>query len=178
MKRILFFSILLIQIAAIFILTFQFESVEQTGKEMMIKTIFPDEELYYDPMMYIDGTSYVEYDINRISEEKWNNSESIAYNKLVYVLLEKNEEGIFEVVTASDQPIENISDAQVVLTANYSYHDKRDKYHYVLYGFERIKQIEKYGSFRRDDELLVTVVIGKWGQRKIIDVEKYDGVLF
>lgn len=174
MKRMMFFGIVLIQIVVIAILTFQFEAVDRTGKEITIKTLTPDDDLYYDPLMHIGGTLYVEYDINRITEEKWNNSEPIAYNNRVYVLLEKNDEGIFEVVSASNQPIKSVTNEQVVLSANYSYHDKADNYHYVLYGFEEIKQIEKYGSFRADEELLVTVLIGKWGQREIHHVQKYD----
>lgn len=171
MKRLLFYIFLLLQIVLLVILTGIFENFNDQGDVITIKTKIPDYYMYDDGI--VKRTLYTEYEISNIDADKWNNENEIDYNNRVYVLLEENEEGIFEVVAGSDEPLKK-EEHQVLVTAKYNYFDETRGFHSVRYEIEEIEEIEKYGSFRYDDQLLVTVLIGKWGQRQILNVEKVE----
>lgn len=174
MKRILFYLFLFLQIILLLFLMFQFERGYDEAETIKLKTSVPDyymDDDFYNEVM--GGTMYVDYEVSKIAADKWNNEETIDYNNRVYVLLEENDAGVFEVVTGSESQL-TPTDHQVMLSAYYHYYDEKLKVHYVRYGFEEINNIETYGSFSHDEQLLVTILIGKWGQRKIEHVEKLE----
>jgi len=173
MKKLLFYPVLLFQIIVLLFLMFQFEYGRTNSETLQLKTALPD---YYMDDMYnhvMEGEVYVDFEINKIIPSNWDSEQSPEYNHRVYILLEENDAGIFEVVAGADYPLK--ADAnQIVLSAFYHYYDTEYNLHFVRYGFEAINDIDKFGSFQRDDRLLVTVQIGKWGQREVTHVEKIE----
>lgn len=169
MKRILFYLLLAVQLIVLLFLTFQFEKIDEQGKMIKIHTIKPEYPMYD---FVFEDSMYVEYEINKIPQEKWNNSSTVDYNNRVYVLLKRDNNGIFQVEQASIDRLTTDKEEEVVVVGTYHYHDEALGYHYVSYGMEKIKNVEQFGEFRGNDQLLVTMLIGKWGQYKNIAIEK------
>src|SRR5690625_487876 len=99
MRRILFYTILFIQACTIVFFVVQFERIEQVGTEIKLVTL-DEKELYgYDYQLIEDA--YLEYEITRIPKEKWSGPSDLNYSEIVYVLLQRGEDGIYEVEKAS-----------------------------------------------------------------------------
>jgi len=173
MRRFLFYFMIIGQIVVISFLTYQFEQIDKTGYEIRVQTLKPDFPVYGD---FIDGDMYVEYDINEISEEQWHISSSIDYNTPVYILLRADKNGVYRAHQASTNKLTANNQNEFVLKGTYQYHDTKRDIHYVNYGMERIKHADQFGIFRPDDELVVTLLIGKWGQHKVTAIEKRNGL--
>src|SRR5690625_7456769 len=76
-----------------------FERIDQVGTEIKLVTL-DEKELYgYDYQLIEDA--YLEYEITRISKEKWSGPSDLNYSEIVYVLLQRGEDGIYEVEKAS-----------------------------------------------------------------------------
>lgn len=171
MKRILFYLIILLQVIVIVFLTYQFEKIDRTGYEIKIQTLSPEFPVYGD---FIDGDMYVEYDINKIQADRWKTPIPIDYNTPVYVLLEKDKTGVFRVRHAATEKIETTKEDAYVLKGTYQYYDQDHDIHYVDYGLEHIKQADRFGTFKPRDELVITILIGKWGQYKVVGIDKWN----
>lgn len=170
MKRILFYLILILQVIVIGFLTYQFEKIDQTGHQIKIQTLSPKYPVYGD---FIEGDVFVEYDINKITEDRWENTLPIDYNTPVYVLLQEDKTGVYRVRHASTDKIEATKENEFVLKGTYHYHDPNRDIHYVNYGLEHIKKPDRFGTFKPRDELVVTILVGKWGQYKVVAIEKW-----
>jgi len=171
MKRILFYILIVGQLVVILFLCFQFENIDQTGHVIKIQTSRPEFPVYGD---YIDGDLYVEYEISKIAEDKWRETLPIDYNTRVYVLLEKDKTGIYRVQKASTKKIDAKQENEFVLLGRYQYHDTKHHEIYIHYGVEKIKHADQFGLFTPKDELVITLLIGKWGQHKVVSIEKGD----
>ncbi len=172
MRRILFYTALLIQLVVITVFIFQFERIHVTGTEIQIVTKETDAYGEYDYPLYQDA--FVEYDISVIPEEKWTGSTDMNYNEKIYVLLEKGDNHVYEVKEASDNRLETKNKGSIVIPAFYGYFDQQMNFHEVNYDFQYIRNIDRFGSFQYSDKLIVSLYVSQWGQYKIIDVTVYD----
>ncbi|WP_054754686.1 GDYXXLXY domain-containing protein [Piscibacillus salipiscarius] len=113
------------------------------------------------------------YDIETIHPPYWFGSEDVKQNKVINVLLKPDERGIYIVKAASDKNLDP-QGSEVVMTARYLYKDHENIRH-VTYGIDRYYiengTGEKYNSM---DEMLVTVALSPWGQKKILKVEEMN----
>lgn len=166
MRRIITYPLLLAQVIIIVVLVYQFEHIDQYADEITIETTLD----YVEYFEFVEHTDlYVEYDINKIDDETWKISEEVEYNELLYVTLVKNKAGIHEVKAVTKQKPKDLTEHDVIVRANYSHEDEQGK-QYVTYGFESIENSERFGTFKNKDHIQVTILLGKWGQQKIIDV--------
>jgi len=168
MKKIIGYMLLAVQIIFLVIIVSQFEHIDRTADEINIVTTV---DYLYIGEFEQDSDLYVDYEINKINNEKWKIKEDLNYNRPVYVTLAANDAGIHEVKTVTEKKPKQREANEVVVKANYNYVDDKGNY-YVNYGFERLKNVNQYGSFRDGDDLLVTVLLGKWGQQKVVNIEK------
>src|SRR5690625_495394 len=102
MKRILFYSLLVVQLIAILFLTFQFEQIEAQGKMIQLRTNKPEYPIY--DFIY-DRHMYVEYEINRIPEDKVSNADELDFDDRVYVLLKSGSDGVYQVEDVADKKL-------------------------------------------------------------------------
>lgn len=167
MKRISRYGLIAIQIIVIAVLVYQFEQMEKYAEEIKVTTKI--DYVYYGGFVN-NSDLYVEYDINKISRDAWNIDERLPYNRPVYVTLIKNDAGIHEVKTVTKKKPKQEDPDSVIVRANYSYDNDRGE-RYVYYGFESIEDTERFGTFKEGDRLLVTVLLGKWGQQKVVNIE-------
>lgn len=171
MKRLLFYLVILLQLFVLLFLIFQFEKIDQTGHEVKIQTLSSDFPVYDD---FIRSDLYVDYDINKIASDKWNDSLPSDYNSRVYVLLQKDKMNVYRTREASADKLEAKGEDEAVLVGTYQYYDVDRDVYYVNYGFEKIKGVDQFGRFKQTDQLIVTLLIGKWGQYKVINIEKWN----
>ena len=179
MKRALFYTLLLFQVIVVLLVVVQYNLIDTYGEERTFITVpYPDEEYYPDDEFYMEEeiTDYdmysFEFAINNIPKDKWEGKKDYNYRDRVYVLLQKNDSGIYEVVKATDKKITTSKENEVVLIGNNIYEDEND-YH-VSYGFENInvdnhKKILK--DFDMSKENKVTFKVTPWKQGKLIKVE-------
>ncbi len=179
MKRALFYTLLLFQIIAVLIVVVQYNLIDTYGEERTFMTIpYPDEEYYLEEEYFIeeeisDYDMYsFEFAINQIPKEKWEGKKDYGYRDQIYVLLAKNESGVFEVVKATDKKITTNKENELVLIGNNIYEDE-DVYH-VSYGFENIN-VENHKEILKDFDMSkenkVTFKVAPWEQGKLIKTE-------
>lgn len=168
MKQILFYLLLVVQLSVILFLVYQFEQIDRDGQQIKLETITPD---YPIDDAYFDGSVYVDYEINQIKKEQWDDIESVNYNDRVFVLLKSDESGIYHVEKVSLKKITATSEADVVLKGNYQYEDEERNFYYVSFGMEEIKNIERFDPIPKTKKFVVTVLLGKWGQYKVTGIE-------
>ena len=173
MRRILFYTILFIQACTIVFLVVQFERIEQVGTEIKLVTL-DEKELYgYDYQLIEDA--YLEYEITRIPKEKWSGPSDLNYSEIVYVLLQRGEDGIYEVEKASRKKMDVEDNHSIIITGQYNFYDEHTKEYWINYDFQHIKNIERFGKFSYSDNLIVTLLLSKWNQHKVKDVSLFNG---
>lgn len=169
MRRIVFYGIVIAQIIFIVLLAWQLQSASSKGREVTLM-IKPDdtEEMYaYD----LIGDHYAQFDINYIPEKQMEGKPS--QNDSVYVLLTKSEEA-FKIKQASTKKITSNKN-DIMLQGTNMYHDNDEKAYYVEYGFEHVKNMDKYGDFTNRDKLKVTLnYVEKWNQYEMMDMEQVE----
>src|SRR5690625_1789393 len=153
MKRILFYLLIAVQVIAILFLTFQFEQIDEQGKMIQLRTNKPEYPIY--DFIY-ERHMYVEYEINRIPEDKVSNANELDFDDRVYVLLKSGSDGVYQVERVSNKKLTSNQADEIVLVGQYHYHDEQRNYHFVNYGMEEIKHVNEYGEFRGNDQLLIT----------------------
>lgn len=170
MNRIAMYILVFLQIVFISVLVYHFENINKFGKEITILTKI--DYTYFSGYSHLTDL-YVTYDINEIPKQLWEKDEELDYNRPVYVVLTKNEHEIDEVNRVTLQKPKDVSPEKTVIKANYDYRDNRG-YHHVRYGFEWLENANQFGDFREGDRLQVTVLLGKWGQQKVVNIVKMD----
>lgn len=168
MRKSLFYIMLFTQACIIIFLTFQFQQIDQVGTEIKLITIDEKELDGYDYPFVEDA--YVEYEITKIPQEKWTGSLDLDYSEVVYVLLQRDKDGIYHVKEASDMKLSGTDNESVVVMGQYNYYDEQNEEYRLNYHFQHIKGIEQFGEFTYKDDLIVTLLISKWNQYKIKDV--------
>src|SRR5699024_214501 len=175
MKRILFYSLILFQVIAVSIVVIQYNLIDVYGKNATFKVHQYDkeDEYYYEENIH-DFDSYMfELEVNNISKGKWHGKKEIQYNDRVYVLLEENKEGIYEVVKATDKELTATKDNQLVLIGKEIYENDEKTYH-VSYDFETIN-VKTHKDLIKDlkisDMKKVSYKFAPWNQSKLINIE-------
>lgn len=171
MKRILFYSALLLQIGIIVVLIIQSSMIDEYGKS--IKLLTEKQEYYYPYDTSMDQTMFVSYEINNIPKQKWETDLALNYNEKVYVLLEQGKDDLYEVVKAGQESFTPKSN-QVVLTGKYQYEDNVLGVYIVHYGIEELNRKVAGIDFKPDQLGIVTVTVAPWGQKKVIHVEQIE----
>lgn len=173
MKRVMFYGLIVIQIIFVVVLVFQFERITTTGKEIEILTI--KEYSNDDYTWEFNNSAYVEYEINKIPEERWDSEkENVSYNDKIYVLLNKSHDDVFKVKQASIKKLKATNDDEVVIVGRSDYGFNSNEPIRVNYDFNTINHIEQYGEFKSDQTLKVTLIVSTYGQYKITNIEAVE----
>jgi len=170
MKRLLFIGLIGVQIIIIGFFVFQLEQIYTTGQEIRLLT--SDEEDIYLKDVPLWDDAYLDYDINGIPKEKWTGASELKYKNKIYVLLKQNEDGFYYINQASDKKISASGAGEVVVHGKYNYYDNDQQLYEVNYDFQTVNNVRQFGSFYFNDQLIVTVQLGKWNQYNIVNVEK------
>ncbi|RCW69706.1 GDYXXLXY domain-containing protein [Saliterribacillus persicus] len=169
MKRSLVFLFIAAQALFLIGLSVSYYMIDIFGETIKLETVPIDpQDVFYGDYLILD------YEAEEIDGELWVGSEErIDYGEVVYVVLEKKDNGYHEVVKASDQKLTTEAH-QSLLKATYDYHDDfsgEDK-HRINLGFNRYYiEDNTGGKFEASGELDVTVAVAPWGQKKIVEVE-------
>lgn len=165
MKRILFPAVLILQIVILGILGLQYNLIDSYGQSFQVLTVHHQD---YHPRG--DNQAYQNYDINYIPSSKWDGSGDLSYRTPIYVLLEPGEDGVYQVVAASEEKMK-VNKQQVLLRGNYSHYSKEKKEYTVYYGFEYIDNPKQYHIEHMNSKWKVSIQLAPWGQHKIIAIE-------
>ncbi|WP_077623088.1 GDYXXLXY domain-containing protein [Sediminibacillus massiliensis] len=168
MKKILFYSIVILQILFLAGMSGAYYLVEDWGEKVKLRTepIDPQDVFYGD---YV----HLRYQAQNIDEEQWEGEqEDISRNTKVYVTLRENSDGFHEVERASVEKLKP-ADGQVVLTAVYQYYDHYENTHSVDYGISRYFVEDNTGQEIESSrqEMFATVSASPWGQKRILSLE-------
>lgn len=167
MRKVIFYGMIVAQVSVIVLLAWQLQASLSKGTELTLM-IKPDES---EDIHAYDLTAdyYAQFDINYITKEQMEGDPSL--NDVIYVLLRKGKDA-YEVKQASTKKLTPDKD-EIVLTGTYIYDDENKQAHYIEYGFEHIKNIEKYGDYTNQDKLEVTLThTKKWNQYRVVDVQQ------
>src|SRR5690625_5115717 len=170
MKRLIFFGLIGIQIIIIGFFVFQLEQIYTTGKEIKLVTL--DENDIYMKDVPLWDNAYMHYDITRIPKEKWTGASELSYQKQVYVLLKQGEDGLYYVDTSTDKKLTTTVAEDVVVLGKYYYYDTDQQYYEINYDFQHVNNMNEFGTFYFNDQLIVSIQLGKWNQYEIVNVEK------
>ena len=166
MKQKLFAILLLFQAAFILLVPLQHHLIGDYGKTIqLLGNLSP--YYYYDETRNI---LYFEYEINTIPEEKWEVSRELDFQEKLYVIVKPDENGIYEVVRATDKK-PDIGAEETILLAKYSYYHEVGKEYQVEYGIEELKWEEEIEEGKR---LLIHVNIAPWGQKVVREIAPVD----
>lgn len=169
MKRVLFYTVLLLQIGILSIFAWQYFLMDHYGNTATLLTEQMDFSWHKSNDLHTN--IHLTYEIHKISDDQWQISEELNLNDLVYVLLELGEDGIFHVKKASTKKMKQ-ENQQLLLIGKYQHYTSHSRQHKVHYGIEKI--IEK--DFNQDlvshTPMKVTIKIAPWKQMKIIDISR------
>ncbi|MGP4073462.1 GDYXXLXY domain-containing protein [Piscibacillus sp. B03] len=168
-KRRLFIIVIVLQLLFLAVMAGLNYVVEEFGDVIYLETE------PYDPRDVFYG-DYVNlnYTVENIHPSYWFGSEKVKRNKVINVLLKPDERGLYVVKAASDKSLEP-QGKEVVIRARYLYKDHQNVRH-VTYGINRYYIEEGTGeNFNTINEnMVVTIALSPWGQKKILKVEKMD----
>lgn len=167
MKRFLFYLLLLLQIAILFLLGVQYYFIDDYGRTVQL--LSKHEEMTDTYGSYNQHMTYIDYEINFIAEDAWEIAEEVDYNTKIYVLLESDSDGVFHIAKANDQKIDAEQD-QVVLQGRYQYYNDMQKEYHVTYGIESFHPDFDFNRSVRDQSI-ITIQLAPWGQKKVTDIE-------
>ncbi|MFC4403217.1 GDYXXLXY domain-containing protein [Gracilibacillus xinjiangensis] len=166
MKRILFYVIVGLQALFLVGMSVAFYLIDLVGEEAKLKTLPVDPQ---DPF-YGDYLT-LRYEAEEIDPVKWKISSEMESGDKVFVTLAENEDGIYQVEEVTAEP-PGISSGQVMLTGFYQYYSDFENLYYVDYGLNRYYIEDNTGlEIEQSGELIVTVAIAPWGQKKIVTIE-------
>ncbi|MBO8156234.1 MAG: GDYXXLXY domain-containing protein [Bacillaceae bacterium] len=166
MKRVFFYVVTGLQALFLIAMSVSFYIMDDFGEVIRLETapIDPPDLFYGD---YVS----LRYEEERIEPEYWFGSKEVDRNEKIYVLLIPDEEGIYHVKAASDKKLAEHDDG-IVITAKYQYKDWNGD-HRVSFGINRFYVEDNTGRQYEEirDQLIVTVVVVPWGQKKIVSLE-------
>jgi uncharacterized membrane-anchored protein len=164
-KRTLFYGVILLQVIFLFVMSASFYAIDWFGKEIRLKTepVDPRDIFYGDYVI-------LQYTISTIPKNLYIDSEELAYDEQVYVVLEQ-EGNYYQAVSVSRKQPE-IENHQVALIGRYIY-DFNEHELFIEYGLERYFIPEGTGKELEDQRgnLEAYIKIAPWGQMKIDRLE-------
>ncbi|MBM7571501.1 GDYXXLXY domain-containing protein [Aquibacillus albus] len=166
-KRVLFFVVVVLQCLFLLGMVCSYYLIDDFGKTIQLKTVPVDpQDIFYGDYIIL------RYEIEEIDRAKWTGTEEPSYHERIFTLVaDDNGDGIYQVIQASSE--EMIADAgQVVLEGRYEYQDMHEGTYFVDYGLGRYYIEDNTGErYERSGELIVSVAVAPWGQKKIVTVE-------
>lgn len=165
MKEIKFYSFVAVQAVILFVFVGQYYLIDIYGDSFKVYVDAPYE---YDFESY-SSDIYVEYSMTEITKSKWGIHEELSYNDRVYVMLEKNDQDIYEVKDVADHKLTAYNDEQVVLRAFYDY-DYLGKYH-IDYRLQPVIDKKYFDHVDSKQPMIAHFKRAPWGQLKLIAIE-------
>ncbi|CDQ21067.1 Uncharacterized membrane-anchored protein [Halobacillus karajensis] len=165
-RRWFFYALVFLQLLFLILMSVSYYAMDLWGKTITLKTapVDPRDPFYGD---YVR----LNYDIEQIPEEKWKGEETVDRGEKVFLLLEENEEGIYELVEASTIWPEK-SDGQVVLSSKYQTSASALDQYQVDIGLGKYYIEENTGAiWEQREERTVEVVLAPWKQKKIVSLK-------
>lgn len=161
-----FYGLVTLQLLFLLLMSASYYAMDSWGQTITLKTapVDPRDPFYGD---YVT----LDYAIEQIPEEKWLVEEPLNRGEKVFLLLEENDEGIYELVEASTLWPETEGN-QVVLSSKYQWSDASLQQHQVDIGLGRYYIEENTGTFwERREEREVEIVLAPWKQKKIASLK-------
>lgn len=169
MKRILFYTVIIIQIGVVALLGFQYTMIDKFGVPIKLELEDDSYEYYED----YQGNIHLSYKINMIPSSKWEVDKTAVYNERVYVLLEADENEVYHVVKATSEKI-YADDNQIVVLAKNDSNSYFSGMQSVTYGFELIKGSDLIEGTNASKNRVATILIAPWGQNKVVEIKKQN----
>ncbi|MBM7659808.1 putative membrane-anchored protein [Bacillus mesophilus] len=164
-KRTLFYVVVLLQVMLLLVMSASFYAIDWFGKEIRLKTepVDPRDIFYGDYVV-------LQYSISTIPKKLYIDSEELAYEQQVYVVLEQEGE-YYQAITVSTKEPE-LEDHQVTLKGRYIYDFDEDEL-FIEYGLERYFIPEGTGKELEEQRgnMEAYIKIAPWGQMKIDRLE-------
>ncbi|MCA0969628.1 GDYXXLXY domain-containing protein [Halobacillus litoralis] len=166
MKKIWIYSLLALQILFLVLMSAGFYAMDSFGETIKLRTapVDPRDPFYGDYVI-------LNYEVENFASSKWEGGENIERGGKVNLLVERAEDGVYQLVKASDGPLD-AQEAQLVLDARMEWHDQYNETYRVDLGMDRYYVEENTGSeWEGMDDRIVTIVLAPWGQKKIASIE-------
>jgi len=163
-----FYTFVIAQVVILFVISGQYYFIDTYGTTFNVYI----EESYNYSFFQDDRDVYVEYEITEIPIRSWGINEPSTYNDLVYVRLEKNASGVFEVIDVADHKLYAYDNNQVILKAKYVY-NYDGKYH-VDYRITNEINIDHFVDVSRKEKMVAHFKRAPWGQIKLINIENAE----
>ncbi|MCP3026714.1 GDYXXLXY domain-containing protein [Halobacillus sp. A5] len=166
MKRGLFYLVVALQALFLVTMSVSYYAMDHWGEKIKLETepVDPRDPFYGD---YVT----LQYEIESFSEDQWRAEQIPNRGDIVYLIVEEDGEGTFELVEASPHSSEP-SEGQVELKAKYEWHNRTEQIHQVSIGLDRYFIEENTGEdFEQTEQHVVEVIQAPWGQRKITSIE-------
>lgn len=155
MKRILFYSLLVVQAVVLLLLGSQNYLTKAYGEEVELLIKNQGYDMY-------QGTTYVDYKINILTKDIWEIDEELNYRDKVYVVLTPDETGIFHATKATtEKPI--IEGNQRLITGYFHFMDQTNQSYRVNYDIEEVRENVQNAE-------KITIKIAPWGHKTIVQV--------
>lgn len=136
------------------------------GEEIKLQTVPIDpQDPFYGDYLILD------YEVESITRREWKIDEELSYGETVYLTLTKGANDMYQIKEVNkNKP--NSKENQVVLSAKYEMFDTFDNRYHVNMGLGRYYIEDNTGEMYEDSgELLVTIIVAPWGQKKIVSIE-------
>ncbi|WP_226576857.1 GDYXXLXY domain-containing protein [Halobacillus litoralis] len=161
-----FYGFVLLQVFFLILMSVSYYAMDIFGETITLKTVPVDPR---DPF-YGDYIT-LEYEIEQIPKEKWAVEKPLTRGEKVFLLLEKSESEVYELVRASTiWP--DASNAQVVLSSKYRWSDSSTAQYQVDIGLDRFYIEENSGAlWEQRKERVAEIVLAPWKQKKIVTVK-------
>lgn len=167
MKKIFFSLFVASQVLLLLSMSIYYYLINDTGEIVRLKAAT------YDPRdMFYGEYANLRYDIETLPARNWQGKSEPVRNEKVYVLLEENDDGIFELVSASPKKMES-ENGKVLIIGRMEYYNAVDGTYELDYGLNRYFIEENTGDVfnNRTTPLMVTVAVSGWGPKRILSVE-------
>lgn len=167
MKKMLFIPFVVVQVLLLLAMSIYYYTIDDTGEIIQLRAAPVDP---YD-LFYGDYAS-LRYDIETVPAKNWQGETDPENNVKVYVLLEEQADGIYELVSAGQTRMEPL-EKQAVLVGKLEYHNDYEATYELDFGLNRYFIEENTGEQfnNRTSPMIVTVAVSDWGPSKIISVE-------
>ncbi|MFC4386826.1 GDYXXLXY domain-containing protein [Gracilibacillus marinus] len=166
MKKYAFYITVSLQALFLIGMASAFYLMDAFGEEIKLQTIPIDpQDPFYGDYLILD------YEVERITRSEWDIDEELSYGDPIYLTLEKNANDIYQIKEVNQIKPKNKKN-EVVLLAKYEWFDTFDNKYHVDLGLGRYYIEDNTGEmYEESGELLVTIVIAPWGQKKIVTIE-------
>ncbi|MCP3032013.1 GDYXXLXY domain-containing protein [Halobacillus sp. A1] len=166
MNRWLFYTAVALQVIFLMGMGGSYYAMDRFGDTIVLETepLDPRDPFYGD---YVT----VRYSIEDIPVEMWEDKKEPARGDTVFITVEEQGSGYYELVKASPQS-ERAKAGQVELKAKFEWHNQQTDTYQVNIGLDRYFIEEGTGNtIEQAGDATAEIVVAPWGQKKIISLE-------